>query len=115
MSRGPLYTPEQDRALKLLYAEHRSEWERHIGEYPILAGRPINSLRYRIYMALQLAVKVFEPAIVTKVRDSWPDPGVILFHDDPRAIADHGSPGLISRGITHSISGCSAAWAVRAA
>lgn len=116
MARGPLYTPEQDHALKVLYREHRSDWEHHIGDYPILADRPINSIRYRIYMALGLADRKFQPAVVTKVKcRSWPCPGVILFHDDARAARDHGSPGFISRGITHSMSGCSARWTSEAA
>jgi len=45
--------------------------------------------------------------------DAMPGVTVVAFRDDPRAREDHGSPGQISRCVTHSPMGCSASWAVR--
>lgn len=45
-------------------------------------------------------------------KHAWPAPGTILFHDDPRARGDHGSPERLSRpDPAYSLYGCSTRWA----
>lgn len=112
MAGGIPYTAREDHAIRLLYQTHRANWERHVNDYPVLAGRTISSIKFRIYKSLGLGAVVRDEMARRVEPEAWPEFGVHLFHDDPRAIDDHGSLGRVTPAVTRSMSGCSAAWAV---
>lgn len=112
--RKPLYTPEQDEALRSLYQRHRSDWAHHIKEYPELNERSVISMRNRLFHELDAgSMERGETQTPTMLR-GWPPLGTRLFFTDPVALRDHGSPERLP--LPHpyrSLSGCSAAWLVR--
>lgn len=104
---GPSYTAAEDRALAQLCDKHRSEWRRHIRDYPALDDRSIPSLIHRVHDRGLVRLGYEQAAAAL----SWPEPGVILFDDDPRAARDHGSPERLPHPeVMRSPFGCALNW-----
>ena len=94
MANGKPYTSEEIAAARQLYREHRSDWAHHLADYPVLLGRSKSALA--TYITVHLA-GIGRPIVLTERREKWPEPGVILFDDDPREAARPFQPFKMAR------------------
>ena len=96
------WTPSEDAALHAIYALWGADWKRNVFSADELDNRSISQCASRLervnFYALEKGARIEIPApVASKVqRIPWPEPGVIIFHDDPFAAADHGSRGYVS-------------------
>lgn len=88
-------------------------------EIALLLGRSTGSLNQRVKVLRQAGVQIaIRPIVYVKPVLAWERPPrpaepldqAVVFADDPRAKANHGSPGTVSRHLSRSPVGCSAAY-----
>jgi len=88
-------------------------------EIGLLLGRSTGSLNQRVKVLRAAGVPIaIRPIVYVKPVLTWERPlrsaepldQAVVFTDDPRAKANHGSPGTVSRHLSRSPVGCSAAY-----
>lgn len=93
------YTPAEDEALVRLLHKYGAEWKAHVREYSVLDGRAPNDCEKHVWYTNYYGLGGSLVEALTKITPAaraWPkaNPKKPLFLDDPRADADHGSPGF---------------------
>ena len=96
---GDPFTPAEETALAYLLHEFGLDWKLHLRDYSVLDGRsPVSCekhLWHTDYFGLGGSLKEAVAKLPrARQEGEWPEPGVILFLDDTRAVRDHGSPGF---------------------
>lgn len=108
MPQGPNYTLDEDTALMACRYQWQGAWRQHVREFSAINSRPLASLIARLAVLEDTFRDISNTAAA-----AWPEPGTIIFTDDPKAHRDHGSPGRIERTETRfSSAPSSARWAV---
>jgi hypothetical protein len=91
------WTRSEDAALRAVYACWGSDWKQHVFSTNDLDNRSIRQCTSRLknmkFYGLEKGARIglpdpADPAASKVKRIPWPQPGVILFHDDPRALED---------------------------
>lgn len=96
MSANNAFTPAEDAALAHLLHYRGADWKLYLGHYTALADRSATACEKHLWHVEYFGLGGTLREAVAKIAPSgvWPEPGVRLFFDDPRAEADHGSPGF---------------------
>ena len=110
------FKPAEDAALEELVTKYGTNWKEHIRERKSLNSRSPSSCENRVqhkkYYGLGESLKEAVLTVAKMKAQRWPAPGVILFQDDPRAVAECGLPRVYSPAPSQFGSGRSiAGWA----